>query len=243
MNMPLDHGMTSSDAMSNIDITEWLDALHLASPALPIGGFAYSQGLEQAQQSGWVVDPVSATIWIRDALLLIVARQELPWWLECYRAAQEGDWVNLLAASNKLAALRETAELRLESKQMAYSLVKLFDQWLDTEKMPAPEVLIQLNENYTATHATLCALRGIQHTTALTAYLWSWLENQVLAAVKIVPLGQKDGQILMHTLKPSILQAIQIAQATPLDQAGTASFGLSIESSLHESQYSRLFRS
>ncbi len=243
MNKPLGNEITSSDLMPKTEINNWLDAMHLASPALPIGGFAYSQGLEQAQASGLVTDKTTAATWIRDTLLLIIARQDLPWWLACFNAAQCGQWDDVLTVSRRLAALRETAELRLESKQMAYSLVRLFEQWLPTEKMPAPELLNQLNENYTATHAVLSGLRGLQDTSALTAYLWAWLENQVLAAVKIVPLGQKDGQLLMHELKPCISQAIEIALATPLEQAGTASLGLSITSTLHESQYSRLFRS
>jgi urease accessory protein len=225
------------------DPVQWLDALHLASPALPIGGFAYSQGLEQAHALAQVIDKASAATWIEDHLLLVLARQELPWWLACYEAASACDWPLLQRHVQTLMALRETAEFRLESKQMAYSLVRLFDQWLPLEDRPPEDVVQAVSGNLTAAHATLCASRRLDKVPALTAYLWAWLENQVLAAVKIIPLGQLDGQALMHGLKPCVAQAIEQARHTALCQAASAPIGLAIMSAFHETQYTRLFRS
>lgn len=222
---------------------QWLDALHLASPLLPIGGFAYSQGLEQAHASGWVTDRVSAQTWIRDALLLVLAQQDLPGWLACFRATRRGDWATVIELTHQWIALRETAELRLESRQMAYSMVRLYGQWLDDEEMPPTGVLQRISVNYTMAHATLCGLRLSDETIALTAFVWAWLENQVLSTVKIVPLGQRDGQSLMHSLKPCVSHAISIAKATDLSTAGSAPIGLAMLSSHHETQYTRLFRS
>ena len=233
-----------SQPASGIDSADqWIDALHLASPSLPIGGFAYSQGLEQAQASGWVADRNSAKVWIRDALLLVLAQQELPAWLACFRATRRSDWATVSELAYEWTALRETAELRLESRQMAYSMVRLFEQWVVPERMPPTGVMQRIATNHTVAHATLCGLRFHDETIALSAFICAWLENQVLSAVKIVPLGQLDGQVLMHALKPAVRQAIETAKTTDLSAAGSAPVGLAMISSQHETQYTRLFRS
>lgn len=228
----------SHNAMDQIK--SLLSALHLASPALPVGGFAYSQGLEQAIEDRWVTQVDQAYVWVRDVMLLNLARQELPLWLTCHRAALSQDWVTLTQTNQALYALRETAEFRLESVQMGHSMAKLFAQW------PQGSALASLpikQWTYPAAYAALAAIAVVDETIALGAYLWSWVENQVLAAVKIIPLGQIDGQILLHRLKDDIEQAIDIAKNTVPEQAGSATFGLALASARHESQYSRLFRS
>ena len=217
-----------------------LAALHLASPALPVGGFAYSQGLEQAIEDRWVTNMESAYRWIRDGLVLNLARQELPWWLACYRAAAQSDWMRVVEVNDRLHALRETGEFRLESVQMGHSMAKLFAQW------PQGQPLADLTEVvwvYPSAHAALAAVSGVTQELALSAYLWSWVENQVLAAVKSVPLGQIEGQALLHRLKVDIVHAMEIAENINSEEAGSAAFGLAITSARHETQYSRLFRS
>jgi urease accessory protein len=217
-----------------------LAALHLASPALPVGGFAYSQGLEQAIEDRWVTNMESAYRWIRDGLVLNMARQELPWWIACYRAAAQSDWMRVVEVNDRLHALRETGEFRLESVQMGHSMAKLFAQW------PQGQPLADLTEVvwvYPSAHAALAAVSGVTQELALSAYLWSWVENQVLAAVKSVPLGQIEGQALLHRLKVDIVHAMEIAENINSEEAGSAAFGLAITSARHETQYSRLFRS
>jgi urease accessory protein len=98
-------------------------------------------------------------------------------------------------------------------------------------------------QDYSAAHAVLCALRGLSAQVGMTAWLWGWLDNQVLAAVKLVPLGQQDGQKLMHALKPSVTLAIEQAMQLDLESAGSAPIGLAVTSARHETQYARLFRS
>ncbi len=217
-----------------------LAALHLASPALPVGGFAYSQGLEQAIEDRWVTDMQSAYVWIRDGLVLNMARQELPWWLDCYQAAADQDWVRVLQINEHLHALRETGEFRLESVQMGHSMAKLFAQWPQGQSLVALTEIVWV---YPSAYAALAAVSGVTQDLALSAYLWSWVENQVLAAVKSVPLGQIEGQTLLHRLKGDIVTAIGVAQGTAPEVAGSAAFGLAITSARHETQYSRLFRS
>lgn len=217
-----------------------LAALHLASPALPVGGFAYSQGLEQAIEDRWVTQVEQAYVWIRDVLLLNLARQELPLWLACHRSVSQQDWSALAVANQELYALRETAEFRLESVQMGHSMTKLFAQWPQGAALNALSIE---QWTYPASYAALAAISGVDETMALTAYLWSWVENQALAAVKIIPLGQIDGQALLHRLKGDVERATEIARSIDPAQAGSAAFGLALASSRHESQYSRLFRS
>ena len=224
------------------DAASLLDALHLASPALPIGGFAYSQGFEQAVEDGLISSAEDAYVWIRDVLLLVMGRQELPLWMACFHACNNNEWNDLIRWNVELIALRETAEFKLESSQMGHSLAKLFPQWQLTQQFKS-FVNDEYVWSYTAAHAALTSGAGMTSQMAMTSFLWSWLENQVMAAVKIIPLGQNDGQNLLHRLKPAVIESMQCAENVDPEQAGTASVGLAITSSRHESQYSRLFRS
>jgi urease accessory protein len=181
-----------------------------------------------------------AYVWIRDVLCLGLARQELPLWLACHRACLASDWQTLRVSNQSLYALRETAEFRLESIQMGHSMAKLFRQWPQGQQLLA---LQDIEWVFPAAHAALSAVSGIDEQMALTAYLWSWVETQAIAAVKIIPLGQIDGQTLLHRLKGDIDRAIAIATAIHPDDVGSGAIGLAITSARHESQYSRLFRS
>jgi urease accessory protein len=177
---------------------------------------------------------------MRDVLLLNLARQELPLWLRCHRAVLQQDWSALAAANQELYALRETAEFRLESVQMGHSMAKLFAQWPQGAALNALSIE---QWTYPASYAALAAISGVDESMALTAYLWSWVENQALAAVKIIPLGQIDGQTLLHRLKGDVERAIEVTRSIDPAHAGSAAFGLALASARHESQYSRLFRS
>ncbi len=219
-----------------------LAALHLASPALPVGGFAYSQGLEQAVEDRWVTSAAQAFTWISDVMLLSLARQELPLWRGVYQAcAIEIHVQQVIELNQQLMALRETSELKLEAVQMGHSMAKLFKQW--PQGTDLLEQVGDIEWTYSAAHAALSSISGVDEDMALTAYLWSWLENQVLAAVKTVPLGQIDGQRLLHQLKPVVAEAMTVAKKISTDDRGSAAIGLAVTSARHETQYSRLFRS
>jgi urease accessory protein len=222
-----------------------LAALHLASPALPIGGFAYSQGLEQAIEDRLVHDAQTAQIWIHDILMFSLAKQELVLWIGAHDAVSADDIQALDRINTEILSLRETREFRLESRQMGQSLAKLFPQWPEAQhfiqQLKAYPKTIALT--YTAAFAAICAASKIPLELGLTSYLWGWAENQVVAAVKQIPLGQSAGQAILHELKKSIPEAIAIACNTPADELGSAAIGLAITSARHENQYSRLFRS
>ncbi len=213
-----------------------LALLHLASPALPVGGFAYSQGLESAIDEGRVHDAASAQCWIDDLLTLVIARFEAPVWLRVHAAALAGDEAAVNRWNRELLATRETAELRAESLQMGLSLLRVFPALqLGVPPLTAP--------TYTAAFAIACARLGIARDEGLTAYLWAWTENQVLVAVKTLPLGQQAGQSMLFQLHVTVQRAVEIADGLADDALGTAAVGFALQSARHETQYSRLFRS
>jgi urease accessory protein len=217
-------------------ITNLLPLLHLASPALPVGGFAYSQGLEKAIEDGLVHDADSAGRWIGDLLALSLARWEAPLWLRAFDAAAAQDAPALARYNEELLAARETAELRLETQQMGASLLRL----LPTLGLhpPALDPIA-----YPASYAVACAALGVERSAGLTAYLWAWLENQVLVAVKSVPLGQQAGQKLLFGLHGAVEHAVRTAAALGDDELGSAAIGFALVCARHETQYSRLYRS
>lgn len=224
------------------DLESLLDLLHLSSLALPVGSFAYSQGLEQAIESQVVVDYDSAHRWITDCLVLSLGRQECMLWRCAFDAAAAGDTDQLVLLNTQIFAVKETSELRLESLQMGQSLAHLFSKWPKavwlSQTHPTP-----VGWTYTAAHASLCAAIGLSAQHGLFGFLWSWCENQVLCIVKHLPLGQTDGQRLLHEIKPVIHRVSDQLFSTDHQDFGGAAFGFAINCARHETLYSRLFRS
>ena len=227
---------TSTCGPATTPLQQLLRLLHLASPALPVGGFAYSQGLESAVHCGIVHDAGSAQHWIGTLLNHGLARLEAPLWLRLHAAAMRTDDAEIGRWNNEVLAARETAELRAESSQMGVSMLRIYPAL----GLVAPALS---GPTYTAAFAIACAHLGIEANDGLAAYLWAWLENQVLVAVKTVPLGQQAGQAMLFALHPHISKAIETAVALGDDEMGTATVGLALLSARHETQYSRLFRS
>lgn len=213
-----------------------LAMLQLASPALPVGGFAYSQGLEAAIEAGTVRDAVSAQRWIGDLLALSLARLEAPLWLRAFDAAAQRDEAAFAHWNDELYAARETAELRAETLQMGASLARVFEAI-----GLVPPVASRLT--FPAAFAAACAGLRIDRAVGLTAYLWAFVENQVLVAVKHVPLGQQAGQRMLFALHGALAAAVQSAAQRRDDELGSATVGAALASMQHETQYSRLFRS
>jgi urease accessory protein len=210
--------------------------LQLASPALPVGAYSYSQGLEAAIEAGAVRDAAGAERWIGDILDHSLATMEAPLFLRLCSAWASGE----VAAAERWNALflasRETAELRAETAQMGYSLAKLLPQ------LGAGEVLLG-EPSFPAAFAHAVAAWRIDPKEALVAYLWSWAENQVLAAVKSLPLGQTDGQRMLFSIGKRLVGIARRAAQLGDDELGSFVPGLALLSSRHETQYSRLFRS
>jgi urease accessory protein len=200
--------------------------LQLASPTLPVGAYSYSQGLEAAIEAGLVTNEETARQWIADVLDLSMTRMEAQ-----VLRAQIADPTQ--ERNDFFLATRETAELRAETLQMGQALAKLLSDL-------GVEVVIE-NPAYPTAYALAVRDWRIEPGEAILGYLWSWLENQVMAAVKAVPLGQTAGQKILLELG----SRLQILVETELPEDAWANFapGLAWLSVRHETQYSRLFRS
>ncbi|HWL75379.1 MAG TPA: urease accessory protein UreF, partial [Burkholderiaceae bacterium] len=211
--------------------TNLVRLLQLASPTLPVGTYSYSQGLEAAIEAGVVTDASSAEHWIGDLLEFSMSRMEAPLLFRMISNPGDIEALNLLFLAN-----RETAELRAETVQMGYSLNRLLPS------LGVAELAIE-EPSFPAAFAAAINAWSIDTHSALQAYLWSWLENQVMAALKAVPLGQTDGQQMLLSLADRIPGIVSRAMATHDEDIGSFAPGFAILSSKHETQYSRLFRS
>ncbi len=213
--------------------------LQLASPALPVGAYSYSQGLEAAVESGVVRDTATASQWIGEVLELSVASMEAPVLARLIQAWQRGDTDAACRWNLEFIASRETAELRAETVQMGYSLRRLLrDLEVATAQLEAIGEVA-----YPTAFACAAAAWKLPVPDAIATYVFSWIENQVLAAVKCVPLGQTDGQRLMLELGGRIASLAERAIAMDDDDLANFAPGLAIASARHETQYSRIFRS
>jgi urease accessory protein len=200
--------------------------LQLASPTLPVGAYSYSQGLEAAIEAKLVFDSSTAEAWIADVLELSVARMEA----QVLRAQIASPTQE---RNDFFVATRETAELRAETLQMGQSLARLLADLGNPVAIEEPALPT----------AFALAVRHwkIEPHEAVVAYLWSWLENQVMAAIKAVPLGQTAGQRMLLSLGDRLgaLADLDLAEASWTNFTP----GLAYLSAQHETQYSRLFRS
>ena len=217
-----------------------LRLLQLASPALPVGAYSYSQGLEAAVEAGIVRDAASATCWIGDVLELSLAAMEAPILLRLVAAWNAGDAGAVVRWNAELVAGRETSELRAETLQMGYSLRHLLRE-LPLEGAARLDAIEEIA--FPTALAFAVSAWKIDAREALAAHLFAWAENQVLAALKSVPLGQTDGQRILLEIAGRIPGVVERAAA--LDDADLSNLapGLALLSARHETQYSRIFRS
>jgi urease accessory protein len=215
-----------------------LHLLQFASPALPIGGYSYSQGLETAIDDGAVSDAASAHAWISAYLMEVIALWEAPLLWRLMKAFEAGDDAGVALWSERFIASRDSVEFRAETIQMGYSLTRLVAE-LGVADVTKLGVEVSLP---TAFACAVCAL-DIPHQEALLAMLFSWAENQVLVCVKSVPLGQVAGQRLLLSLAPDIERAAAVARTQGDDDMSNWAPGLSMLSMRHEVQHGRLYRS
>jgi urease accessory protein len=214
--------------------------LQLASPSLPVGAYSYSQGLEAAIEAGIVRDEASAAEWIGGVLEISLASMEAPIFLRLAAAWKARDVEAVRRWNEEWIVSRETAELRAETLQMGHSLREL----LKSLALPDPAQLDAFHEiafPTAYTFATTCW--HIEAREALAAYLFAWIENQVLAVVKTVPLGQTAGQRMLLALGERIAPIVAAAAELGDDDLANFAPGLAILSACHETQYSRMFRS
>ncbi len=218
--------------------------MQLVSPALPVGAYTYSQGLEWAVESGRIRDEATAGAWIGDLLRHGIGRFEAPLVSSLMAHWMVGNATEIARLNADFLASRESAELRAETVQMGFSLNRLLADLRDPALETLRAELARLPETaFPTVWSGLAAAWQIDPQAAVGGYLWAWAENQVMAALKAVPLGQAAGQRLLAELA---LAAPAIADtALTLDESDwsnlTPAFALCC--ARHETQYSRLFRS
>lgn len=213
-----------------------LSLLRLVSPALPVGGYSYSQGFEFAIDAGWVKDKAQVSAWLRGVMQSGMCHLEIPLLRNIYQALQQKDIEQLLYWNQESLAARESNELRLEDMQMGRALWRL----LTDLKLVLPEVS---QPSWITAYSVAAHQWQIPLQDAACGVVWSWLENQLMVAAKLVPLGQTDVQRLTSELIPIIPDVVSTGLQVEDDDIGMGMPGLVIGSMQHEIQYSRLFRS
>ena len=221
-----------------------LRLIWLASPALPVGGFSYSEGLEPAVEAGLVGNELQTADWRLAQLQLSQARSELPALAQACAAWAGHDAERVATLNQWLRATRESAELRAQAEQMGRSLL----DWLrngaqaDDDRV-ATLAALQPAPLWPVAFALAATLAGASPRDALLAFAWGWAENMAQAAMKAVPLGQAAAQRLLSRLAGEIPAAVESALALPDSERQAHAPMLAILSAQHEAQYSRLFRS
>ena len=216
----------------------------LASPALPVGGFSYSEAFEAAVEAGLVTSETQAGDRLLDQLQLSLARSDLPLLAQACRAWAAHDGERVRALNHWLHQTRESAELRAQAEQMGRSLL----DWLRNgthagDARITTLAALQPAPLWPTSFALATTLAGAGAEDALLAFAWGWAENMVQAAMKAVPLGQAAAQRMLARLAAAMPAAVDAALALPDDERQAFAPMLAILSARHETQYSRLFRS
>lgn len=214
--------------------------MQLVSPALPVGSYAYSAGLEQAVELAWVLDEESAGRWIEGVFQHSLGRLDLPVLRRLYDAQVRGDPRGALRWAEYLFASRESAELQLEDEQLGAALARLA---CDLEIAGAAGWRHRDGVPLAAVFSLVCHQWEIPLKEAALGYGWMWCENQVAAAIKLIPLGQTSGQRILGSLAEGLPGWVDAALELGDDEIGAVLPGMVIASGMHETQYCRLFRS
>jgi len=233
--------MTTKSIKSDLALAR---LLQLSSVSLPVGGFAFSQGIEYAIECAWVKDFDGVEEWISLQMKENLARVDLPILRGVMESTSGHDWARFSHLNDLVIASRETKELRLTDTAMGEALYRLLKS-LDFE-IPAEAYVFSI-KGQDLSFVTLFGFAAekwqIDYHAAAMGFTWSWLENQVAAATKLVPLGQTQAQRLLTKLQPVIGHTIELAERTLEENIGGGLPALAMASALHETQYSRLFRS
>jgi urease accessory protein len=238
--------MRSQTVRQPLSAPSLLQLMWLASPALPIGGFSYSEGIEAGVDSGFITTFSIANVWLVDQLHLSLARADLAVVAKAIPAWRRGDLARIDELNGWVQQTRETSELRLQTEQMGRSML----DWL--RKQPSFHVNFHVDENeqyflksptYPLVFALAASSTQASVRDCLMSFAFGWAENMTQAAVRSVPLGQTDGQRILANLTEHIPAAVDAAMRLQDSERQAFSPMLAILSSQHETQYSRLFRS
>jgi urease accessory protein len=226
--------------VSLLRLQSWL------SPAFPTGAYSYSHGLEWAVEAGHIHDRKSLVDWLEADLCHGSGRNEAIFFSEAWRCAVGDDRAELVTIAELAAAFRGTAEFALESSQQgAACLATLHRVWPDHVLDWLAEILRErdVQPALAVVLGARLARQGIPADLALPVFLQSYIGNLVIAGVRLIPLGQTDGQLAIAELEEAVLDASAQATKATTDDLGSAAFMVELASMAHETQYTRLFRS
>jgi urease accessory protein len=216
------------------------------SPAFPTGAYSYSHGLEWAVEAGQICDRESLVDWLEADLCYGSGRNEAIFFYQSWRSASEDDRSRLLRVAELAAVFRSTSEFALESVQQGIACLAMLRRiWCDhlLDWLSAVLRKLDLPPALAVVLGIRAATQGVPVDLALPAFLQTFVANVVNAGVRLVPLGQTDGQVALAELEEAVLAAsVEASQAT-LDDLGSAAFMVDLSSMAHETQYTRLFRS
>ena len=236
----------------NSDSLQILRLLQITSPALPVGAYSYSEGIEYLCNVGIIQTDHDLYDWLKREMSFGFVVNEAAIALRAHQAVMSDDMSALNYWNNWLSATRETEEVRLASWQMGQSLMKLWGQLPDyqDDRLSISQLLPTAKDNsqgkgcnYAIAFGIVAANLGIDASNTVSGYIYSWLSNLVSAAVRAVPFGQTTGQQILFRLSNDILDSSQLALERSDDELEWCGWGASSASANHEIQYSRLFRS
>jgi urease accessory protein len=239
-------GITMRNGLHRLQSLAFLRLQSWLSPAFPTGSYSYSHGLEWAVEAGYIKDRKSLVEWLEADLCYGSGRNEAIFFAEAWRSARDNDRVKLFEIAELAASYRGTSEFALESSQQASAcrstlrqvwpdrLLESLSQWLSEHNVP-PALAVIL--------AVRSARESIPVGLALPTFLQSYIANLVTAGVRLIPLGQTDGQLAIAALENAILAASARGRNATIDDLGSAAFMVDLASMAHETQYTRLFRS
>ena len=217
-----------------------LRLLHLVSPTLPTGAFSYSQGLEWAVERGWVNDGIRLEQWLLDLAENSMASVDIPILSRMYTAIKHGDVEALRQWIEILLACRESSELQQEEQIRGRAFSTLLEN-LILQEHEIPQSLLKRSQLAGFALAAVCW--DISVSDAALGYTWAWLENQMITGVKIIPLGQTEGQQILLRVSAQLPAIVQKGLRLSDNEIGASSPALALCCSRHETQYTKLYRS
>jgi urease accessory protein len=240
-NLDMEIDTENGQPLAGISNRSLLALLQFVSPALPVGAYSYSEGIETLVQNGRVKDLATLEYWLKQELKYGAISVEAIALLRAYVCLENGDRAQLKYWNEWLSAFRETEEIRRQSWQMGRSLTRLL---IDLQPSLQPTIAVcGDNCNFTVAFAIAAHHWQINTQTAVLGYLYSWASNLANAGVRLIPLGQTQGQQLLLNLYPILEQTATTAMNSNDDSLKNCGWGLAIASMQHETLYSRLFRS
>ena len=217
--------------------------LQLCSANLPVGGFSFSQGLEYAVEMDWVNCPESTKVWIEFNLTQSIACTDLALLNRLQKALKTNDFASFHKWNQHALACRESNELYLADVAMGRALMRLLKDLQSIDSQDYVPLIQEKEISFVSAFALSAYLFGLELTAMQSGFCWAFIDNQVAAAIKLVPLGQTQGQNLLFELTKQVEPAIERANQLGDEDIGASLPRLAMASAWHETQYTRLFRS